>query len=146
MAKRDKRPKLKQEPHPSKTPKAEPPPDSNRLNPSWQVSRLEMVDPFGWHTIEKDKLLEIRSKLASFESQTWNEILVRDKKRNHTVFVSGICKEAQDRLSEIGLGDIEEIVSLRLSGPERIWGIRHLSILILLWWDPHHQIWPSGHY
>ena len=103
-----------------------------------------MVAPFGWHKIEKDKLIEIRTKLAYFESQTWNEILVIGKKRNHTVSVTGICKEAQDRLVEIGLDDIEEIVSLRLSGPERIWGIRNLSVLTLLWWDPNHQIWPSN--
>lgn len=116
---------------------------NNDEKPSWRIGLLEMVDPFGWHAIEKQKLIQIQGKLSNFEGLTWNEILVTNKHRNHSVEKYKIIKHAQDRLSELEQDDIDEVVSLRLSGQERIWGIRDQSVLRLLWWDPEHQICPS---
>lgn len=114
-----------------------------RLTPAWRVSKLEMVDPFGWHRIEAAKLEEVRRKLAHFEAMTWQEILVSSGHRNHAVAIDRICDAAADRLEEIGQGDIEELVSLRLSGPERVWGIRTGNVLMILWWDPEHAVCPA---
>jgi hypothetical protein len=102
-----------------------------------------MVDPFGWHRIDTAKLEEVRRKLGDFESMTWNEILVVAGRRNHAVAVDRLCKAAQDRLEEIGQGDVDELTSLRLSGPERVWGIRAGHILKILWWDPEHTVCPA---
>ena len=102
-----------------------------------------MSDPFGWHEITKAKVQDIRVRLSSFESMTWNQILVEGKTRHHSIEVWKLCKEAQERLRIIGLGDAEEVVSLGLSGRERIWGIRQGVALLVLWWDPEHQICPS---
>ena len=104
---------------------------------------MEMASPFGWREIEPEKLIEVRAKLRDFESMTWYEILVASKSRNHTVTIESLCKEARDRLEEIGQGDLEELVSLRLSGPERVWGIRTGNVLHVLWWDPEHAVYPS---
>jgi hypothetical protein len=117
--------------------------DPMRLTPAWRVSKLEMVDPFGWHRIEAAKLEEVRRKLAHFEAMTWQEILVSSGHRNHAVAIDRICDAAADRLEEIGQGDIEELVSLRLSGPERVWGIRTGNVLMVLWWDPEHAVCPA---
>ena len=35
-----------------------------------------------------------------------------------------------------------ELVSLRLSGKQRIYGIQDRGVLLLLWWDPDHKIYP----
>lgn len=78
-------------------------PSTNHLYPSWRVGRLQIVGPFGWHDIEAAKLLEIRTKLANFESMTWNDIIVRAKKRNHTISVAQICKDAQLQLASLNL-------------------------------------------
>ena len=43
---------------------------------------------------------------------------------------------------EIGLG-LDDVVSLRLSGPERVFGYLDNGVLVLLWWDPLHQVCPS---
>lgn len=115
----------------------------NSLNPSWQFSRLELVDPFGWHSIDTALLHEIRERLQAFESMTWNEILVKGSKHNHAIQTTALCKDARDRLKEIRLDDIEELVSLKMSGEERIWGIKQHSVMLLLWWDPRHQVCPS---
>jgi len=113
-------------------------------NPSWRVSLLEMVEPFGWHKIERGKWQEVISKLRNFESRTWSEILIQSKKQNHAIPVWKIEKSAQDRLAELNLDDIDELISLRLSGKERVWGIMYDGILKVLWWDPNHLVCKSS--
>ncbi|HEV7503942.1 MAG TPA: hypothetical protein VGS07_03445 [Thermoanaerobaculia bacterium] len=103
---------------------------------------MEMVDPFGWHRVDGPTILYVRSRLAHFESMTWTEILVQAKKQNHSIRVEDICSTAQQRLEALGLL-LDDVVSLRLSGRERVYGYLENGVLILLWWDPLHQICPS---
>lgn len=111
--------------------------------PSWRISQIEMMDPFGWHRIDPTSALYVREKLSQFESMTWSEILIDAKKQNHSISVSDLCKAARDRLEAIQQEDVDELVSLRLSGRERVWGILEGGVLRLLWWDPEHQVCPS---
>lgn len=74
-----------------------------------------MVDPFGWHRLDQTTLEKVRERLSSFESMKWSEILVRAKKQNHSIRVTGLSPAAQGRLDHLGLL-LEEVVSLRLSG------------------------------
>jgi hypothetical protein len=104
---------------------------------------MELVDPFGWHTVSASTIRSVREKLGHFESMTWNEILVKGKKRNHSVSTSRLCAQAQKRLRDSGQADLDELVSLRLSGPERIWGILRQGVLAVLWWDPNHKVCPT---
>ena len=143
VAYKNKNPKTSFSPTPSKKPKAIDYTDANRSQPSWRVSLLELVDPFGWHKITTSQLYEIREKLKNFESMTWNEILIDSKKQNHSINKSKLCREARKRLKEIELDDVDDVVSLRLKGEQRIWGIRQHNALLLLWWDPDHKICPS---
>jgi hypothetical protein len=112
------------------------------LFPSWRVGRMEMVDPFGWHRVDGQILRYVRERLAQFETMTWAEILVRSKKQNHSIKVSDICSAAQKRLDTLRLL-LEDVVSLRLSARERVYGYLENGVLILLWWDPLHEICPS---
>ena len=73
---------------------------------------------------------------------TWNEIL-RDRSSNHSVLVSQLDKKARKRLAALKLDDIESLVSLRVAAKQRIWGIKQHNSLLLLWWDPGHQVCPS---
>ncbi len=128
---------------PKKVPRVVSPPTSyNHVRPSWRVASMELVSPYGWHTVEGQKLRDIREKLAHFETLTWNEILVAAKKRNHSIAVPDLSPEAQKRVEELGLG-LDEVVSLRLSGAERVFGYLDNGVLVLLWWDPNHQVCPS---
>ncbi|MEM9594749.1 MAG: hypothetical protein AAGD06_10805 [Acidobacteriota bacterium] len=105
---------------------------------------MDLSGPFGRYSVSSAKLSEIREKLAGFESRDWNDILVKDQKRNHSVRVDRLDARARKRLAEIKKDDFEELVSLRLSGKERIWGVRIGSVLELLWWDPLHEVCPSN--
>ena len=117
--------------------------DFGRLNPAWRINQIEMRDPYGWHEIDEKTLHYIRTKLGNYESMTVNEIFVQNKKYNHGVPVARLCPAAQKRLRELNLDDLDEVHRLRLSGAERVWGIRDLNVLNLLWWDPTHEICPS---
>ncbi len=114
------------------------------LRPSWRVESLEMRNRFGWHVLSGDKLREIREKLGFLESMTWADLLVGAKKQHHSVDISRIIPEARRRLEERRLL-LEKVVSLRLSGEERVWGyLAENGVLVLLWWDPCHEICPSA--
>ena len=102
---------------------------------------MEMVDPFGWHTVDKETILSIRTKLSQFETMTWGSIL--NGKNHHNVEVDRLCSAARKRLDEMKQYDLEEILSLHLSGKERVWGILAEGVCTVLWWDPEHQICPA---
>lgn len=57
-----KQPKVKEEPFPQKKPKiASNPLDYYHYHPSWRISKIQVIDPFGWHILDKNKLDEIES-------------------------------------------------------------------------------------
>lgn len=102
-----------------------------------------MRAPFGWHEISGEKLAEIRSKLAGFENSTWGEILVGSKKQTHFIPVADLEPEAQRRLRDLHMDDIDVVLSLHLSGLERVFGVKYDVAVSLLWWDPKHQVCKS---
>lgn len=145
MAKKNKKPQARIEPSPKKQPKTASNPTSyHNLRPSWRISKIEMTGLYGWRDIDAEKLRYIHNKLSNFESMTWNDILVKNKKNNHSVEIEKLSSTAKTRLTEIQLEDIDELISLRLSGKERVWGILEQGVLIVLWWDPDHQVCPSN--
>jgi hypothetical protein len=113
----------------------------HKLYPSWRIAKMEFVDPFGWHVLDATSLSYVRGKLSEFETRTWGEIL--NSKHNHPVEKGRLCKHAQDRLDEMKQYDLEEVLSIRLSGAERIWGVLSEGVCTIFWWDPEHQVCPS---
>ncbi|MFN7922845.1 MAG: hypothetical protein U0Q16_22255 [Bryobacteraceae bacterium] len=114
--------------------------------PAWRISRMDFVDPFGWHRVDAALFAGIREKLGQLESRTWAEILVQSRKQNHSVAIADQCKHARDRLSQIFRGniDIDELVSLRLSGRERVWGILERGVLTICGGTP--STWSARRY
>ena len=111
-----------------------------RLRPAWRIGQMEFCDPYGWHGVNTETLGKVREKLRDFESMTFGEILGRN---NHLVSTNQLSKDAQDRLAALHLDDIEFLLSLRLTGAGRVWGLLEHNVVILLWWDPEHQVCPS---
>lgn len=129
---------------PTKDPKRTSDPTSYyNINPSWRISRIELVDPYGWHTLDIVSIASIKTKLSYFETMTWREILLDSKKQNHFIDIYKLSPLAQARLKDICQDDIDELVSLRLTGTQRVWGIWETGVLNLLWWDPNHQVYPT---
>ncbi len=111
--------------------------------PVWQFHAMDFNGPFSWHPEEKiptSTLLEIHNKLSQFESMTWHEI---EGGKHHFSAVSSLSKEAKNRLTFLKQDDIDELFSLRLTGTQRVWGIRVGPVFKILWWDPKHLVYPS---
>jgi hypothetical protein len=99
-----------------------------------------MADPYGWHGLTAGQLSYIRQKLIQFEAKDWNQIFVIEKKHNHSIPVAEFdCPKAKKWMRE-NLPDQDELWTLRLSGPERIWGVFREGVFHILFWDPNHQI------
>jgi len=108
---------------------------------SWHIRIIDKDGTWGWEQINGLTLRDdILSKMSNFETMEWSEILNRN---NHAVPISEICPEAQKRLVRLQQDDVDEIISLHLTGKKRVWGIRDQNILKILWWDPHHTVCPS---
>jgi hypothetical protein len=109
----------------------------------WHVKLVDHEGPFGWCGMagKREMMRYIHDKLGNFETMTWAEI--KANKQNHQCPVAETSQEAQKRLREINLDQYDELFSLRLSGKERIWGIREQRVFRILWWDPKHQVYPS---
>lgn len=89
---------------------------------------------------------KIYPKLREFESITWDELEKQtydNKSKHHPISKGKLCKEAQQRLEELGQGDVDEVFSLRLEGKLRLFGIRELNCLKILWIDQNHEVCPS---
>lgn len=82
----------------------------------------------------------VARKLKAYESMRWSDITVRD----HRVLVSRLISQAQRRLSDLRLDDVDELWRLRLDGRKRLWGVRVRDCFYVLWWDPGHAVCPSN--
>jgi hypothetical protein len=126
---------------------------------SWSFRLMDLYGPWGWclgredlptsgaaeaicgctdqeQVLTIDTMLRIRARLGDLETMTWDEILGR---RDHEVDRSSIIPEAKRRLEELNQDD-GDLVSVHLTGQERIWGIFREGIFRILWWDPKHRI------
>ena len=119
--------------------------DSNNLSPTWQLGIMDLEHPL-WGLDSETFYKKILPRLRDLEATTWKVILLADGgrssgrgKNSHPVDVEKLCREAQKRLEEIKQDDISQLFSLRLSGGERIYGIRERRTLRLIWYDPHHK-------
>lgn len=108
----------------------------------WSTDRLDWGGPFSWNALTTERLLrEIIPKLQDYESMTWGEL--EGTTGSHFVDVTDLVKTARKRLKEIGMHDTDQLFSLRLAGKIRIWGVRDIAVLQMLWWDPDHEVCPS---
>ena len=108
-------------------------------NPSWSFSG---VDRGGRWAFSKARLGDafwekILPKLSAFEKMTWRDILMEAKKQHHHVPVTGMNKEAADRLNELHVFQ-EELLSLRLEGKLRLYGYLSEAVFVILWYDDDH--------
>ena len=98
----------------------------------WQFSIMDMSGSLSCKNIGYNDWILILNKMREWETMTWYEIL---GKRDHAINIEKLSLEAQKRLIELELDDIDEIISLHLDGKKRLIGIRDRNIFRVLWWD-----------
>ncbi len=107
-------------------------------SPAWTFANADKERwPFSKEHIGEFIWSEIIPGLKAMESQTWAEILVKGKKRNHSINLNDLNKIARDRLAEMYI-EAESIISLRLSGNHRLYGYISGRVFNILWYDNNH--------
>ena len=107
---------------------------------AWRFGGCDLEGPFAWSIPNHEKFREVLQKLFHLEEKTWDDIRGGG---SHIIEVARLCKEARQRLVEIEKDDLDILVSLRLTGPNRVWCIKTGHILRPLWWDEHHKVYPT---
>lgn len=144
MEKKPKQPRTTKTPPPGKkAPRREERPEAVDTECLvWHVRTLDPEGPYGWRQVSMKALWdEVWKKVRDFETMTWSE--VKQTSQHHSIEVDRLSKEARKRLEEIGQSDVDELFSLRLTGKQRLWGIRDRHIFKVLWFDPGHKVCPS---
>jgi hypothetical protein len=80
---------------------------------------------WGWNLVDGITLHRIRDRLGHYETMTFREIFANDRAGCHPIEVWKLCADAKARIKEIRL-DVDELLSLRIQGAERVWGVRTL--------------------
>lgn len=142
MSKKSKKPVLGAKVSPRKQPKRAitGTPISDNPTVIWGFSYVDLDGPWGWSKIDPKVLKHVLDFLHSLEALRPNEAF---GSRNKRVELSSLCPEANKRLTEIKLDDLDCLWELRVSGVERIWGHRWAHVFYPVWWDPLHEVCPS---
>ena len=117
-------------------------PDALGRSPLWSFAIADLGGPWCLGAMSSETLVKVMRRLGEFEGMTWTAIL--QGTGSHPVPVGDLASKAQQRLADIKQDDVDELVSLRFGGRERMWGIRHGKVCRCLWWDPDHEVRPSA--
>jgi hypothetical protein len=120
----------------SKTPKAGHFP-TDRCQPEFRAEQLDREGPWGWDHFDPSQIRTVFQKIFESQKLTWQDLR---NNGSHLVDRTDLCPDAQKRLVQIQKEDLDQLFSLRLTGRQRIWGIKEGNILWLLWWDPDHKV------
>lgn len=101
---------------------------ANADEEEWAFSREHIGDLF-W--------TEILPRLKALETQTWSEILIRNKKQNHSLDLNKLNKKARDKLASKYI-EAESLISLRMTGNHRLYGYMTGRVFHILWYDDKH--------
>jgi hypothetical protein len=122
VSKKDKRITQKENPRGKSIAQGGDPEQYYSQNPAWTFANSDQeMWSFSQEHIGDLIWSEILPRLKALESQTWSEILLKDKKQNHSINVEDLNKVAQDRLAGRYI-EAESLISLRVSGNHRRYG------------------------
>jgi hypothetical protein len=112
---------------------------SASLCPVWSFQRLDIGGPWCLgRTANQQQIIDILQRMGNWEQSTWAEI---GRGGSHEIPINKLEKQAQDRLLDLKLDDLDVLYSFRLSGKERLWGFRtDRHVVRVLWWDPDHEV------
>lgn len=107
-------------------------------HPSWNFHSCDTGQwAFSKENVGDEFWKDILPKLKGWETMTWQQILVADKKHNHSIDVETLNKVARDRLEQLEI-EAQAIVSLRVMGQHRLYGYMDGSVFNLMWFDNEH--------
>lgn len=111
------------------------------LSLSWKLSSIDLGGRWGWSKITPRALYVITQRLKELENKSLHEL---EESGSHEMACARICNEAQQRLRDIYQDDTDHLFSFRVNKTCRIWGILDGNVVIILWYDPNHGVYPMN--
>lgn len=106
----------------------------------WRFSSPDRDGPFSWSALSDPKhYKDVMEKLHQFETMQETQIRAQG---SHPVTIDQFSKQARDSLCAIKHDDIDELMSFRITGASRVWCLMHQNMMLVLWWDPQHEVCP----
>lgn len=148
MARKSEQPKIRNKPKGDTVRVASDPENYLKMTPVWRFRDFDWDGPWG-HDCCVSHIANLRSHienhLASFETMTWEEIMratggrgANGGNNSHPISREKFKKAVQDRLSDKKIF-ADELFSLRLDAGTRIYGVREINCLRVIFFDPHHK-------
>jgi hypothetical protein len=149
MAKKREQPKAKKQPQQGDNVRIAADPENYlKMTPVWRFRDFDWDGPWGLESCA-DRIANMRSHieahLSSFETMTWEEILRANGGRgekggnnSHPIAREKFKKEVQERLAEKQIF-ADDLFSLRLDAGTRVYGVRELNCLRVVFFDPYHK-------
>lgn len=107
----------------------------------WQFNTRD-TQAWTWENADYTSLLP---KLADIERRGFKEIRSRGRTRGEHHFIprGSLEPEAERRLKQRCLDDVDEVFSIHIAQKSRAWAVVYADhIACLLWWDPEHTVYP----
>jgi hypothetical protein len=129
----------------TKTPRWLGMPNIENIYMSWRFSKADLGGPYHCCNFSHDDYKLIWDRLRAFEGMNI-DAFKRDGSL-HDITPDKLSPDAQNRLNELQLDDVDTVYSFHIKGKCRLWCIRHLNIFCILWWDREHKAYlvPKKH-
>lgn len=109
-----------------------------QMYPSWRFSDCDSERwRFDQGNLSECFWEEVFPFLQSLEKQKWSEILVGSEKKNHSIKVKDLNTVARKRLESRQI-EADALVSIRLQGKHRLYGLLFDGVFRVLWFDRDH--------
>ena len=113
---------------------------------SWNFSQFDGNSDWGFAAFKREHIDVVMKMVTHFESVGWNAI--QRKKKSHGVDVKNskpALKAWSAYCSGNNVSDAKppKLFSLRIDSTKRLYGIRDGGIFNVIWYDPHHDLFPS---
>jgi hypothetical protein len=105
---------------------------------AWRFSSADLGGPYSCADLSHDKFKQLWDRLRAFETKNVSEL--RQTGSFHDIPVFRLEKDAQNRLNELKLDDLDEVFSFRMDGTCRLICMKYLNIFSILWWDDNHLV------
>lgn len=113
---------------------------------SWNFSQFDGSSDWGFVAFKREHIDVVMKMVTHFESIGWNAIQ-RDKK-SHGVDVKNSKPALKAWWAYCEGKNMKDdkntkLFSLRIDSTKRLYGIRDGGIFNVIWYDPHHDLFPS---
>lgn len=134
-----KQPIISSNPQVSKIPKiSNLPPKFRDGHIAWRFNSADRGGPFAWSNlndpVEYKKVIE---RLTDFETMNESQLA---QQNCHFIPIDDLSPDAQKRLLDINIDDLDELYSFRIKGRPRVFGVHRGSYMRVLWYDPEHKV------